>query len=151
MISWFPLAGSAETLAIVNIHAINFDLALAGYRAQLTALANVVAQHHGPIIFAGDFNTWSAAREATVAEVLSPLGLHEVRLPSDERSVFLGRHVDHIFVRGLHYAGGASHRRPIFRPQSRDGDIAHPLEGASRQPRLLESTVSDEFDATPKS
>jgi len=104
VISWLPLAGSAQTIAVINIHAINFDLALAGYRAQLAALANVLAQHHGPIIFAGDFNTWSEAREATVAEVLSPLGLTEVRLPSDERSVFFGRHLDHIFVRGLHYA-----------------------------------------------
>ncbi len=104
VISWFPLAGSAETLAIVNIHAINFDLALASYRAQLTAVANVLAQHHGPIIFAGDFNTWSSAREATVTEILSPLGLNEVKLLSDERSVFLGRHVDHIYVRGLAYA-----------------------------------------------
>ncbi len=104
VISWFPLAGSADTVAVINIHAINFDLALANYRTQLTALANVLAQHHGPIIFAGDFNTWSAAREVTVVEVLSPLGLSEVRLPSDERSVFFGRHVDHMFVRGLDYA-----------------------------------------------
>ena len=104
VISWFPLAGRADTLAVINIHAINFDLALSGYRSQLAALANVVAQHHGPIIFAGDFNTWSLAREATVAEVLSPLGLQEVSLPSDERSVFFGRHLDHVYIRGLHYA-----------------------------------------------
>ena len=104
VISWLPLAGSVQTVAVINIHAINFDLALAGYRAQLTALANVLSQHSGPIIFAGDFNTWSDAREATVAEVLSPLGLNEVKLPSDERSVFFGRHLDHIYVRGLHYA-----------------------------------------------
>jgi len=104
VISWFPLAGSADTVAVINIHAMNFDLALANYRTQLTALANVLAQHRGPIIFAGDFNTWSVAREVTVAEVLSPLGLSEVRLPSDERSVFFGRHVDHMFIRGLDYA-----------------------------------------------
>ena len=104
VISWLPLAGSAQTVAVINIHAINFDLALAGYRAQLAALANVLAQHTGPIIFAGDFNTWSDAREATVAEVLSPLELKEVSLPSDERSVFFGRHVDHIYIRGLSYA-----------------------------------------------
>jgi len=104
VISWLPLAGSAQTVAVINIHAINFDLALAGYRAQLAALANVLAQHNGPIIFAGDFNTWSDAREATVADVISPLGLYEVRLPSDQRSVFFGRHLDHIYIRGLNYA-----------------------------------------------
>ena len=104
VISWFPLAGIADTVAVINIHAINFDLALANYRTQLTALANVLAQHRGPIIFAGDFNTWSVVRELTVAEVLSPLELSEVRLPSDERSVFFGRHLDHMFIRGLDYA-----------------------------------------------
>ena len=104
VISWFALAGSADTLAVINIHAINFDFGLASYRAQLTALVDVLAQHPGPIIFAGDFNTWSIAREATVAEALSSLGLIEVRLAPDERSVFFGHHVDHIFVRGLRYA-----------------------------------------------
>jgi endonuclease/exonuclease/phosphatase (EEP) superfamily protein YafD len=104
VISWFPLAGRSDALAVINIHAINFDLALANYRAQLVALTNVLADHQGPIIFAGDFNTWSAARETTVAEVLTPLGLFEVRLPSDERSLFFGRHLDHVYVRGLEYS-----------------------------------------------
>jgi endonuclease/exonuclease/phosphatase (EEP) superfamily protein YafD len=103
VISWFPIAGNTATLAVVNIHAINFDLALGSYRDQLTALANVLVQHHGPILFAGDFNTWSIARETTVAEVLSPLGLDEVKLVFDERSVFLGHHLDRMYIRGLDY------------------------------------------------
>ena len=33
---------------------------------------------------------------------LRRLGLTEVKLPQDERTLFLGRHVDHILIRGLH-------------------------------------------------
>lgn len=105
VISWLPIAdtraGSTETLAIANVHAINFELAPAAYRAQLEALADALAGHRGPIIFAGDFNTWSDARDRIVAETAARLGLTELDLRVDQRAVFFGRHFDHIFIRGL--------------------------------------------------
>jgi endonuclease/exonuclease/phosphatase (EEP) superfamily protein YafD len=113
VISWLPIsdtptdrptdtrAGSRETVAIVNVHAINFELSLDAYRAQLEALADALAGHRGPIIFAGDFNTWSDARDRVVAETAARLGLIELNLRVDQRAVFFGRHLDHIFVRGL--------------------------------------------------
>ena len=105
VISWLPItntrAGSRETLAIANVHSINFELSLDAYRAQLEALADALAEHHGPIIFAGDFNTWSDARDRVVAETAARLGLIELDLRVDQRAVFFGRHLDHIFVRGL--------------------------------------------------
>jgi endonuclease/exonuclease/phosphatase (EEP) superfamily protein YafD len=57
--------------------------------------------HEGPIIFAGDFNNWSDARDALVDEIANRLGMTEVALGNDQRAVFLGRHFDHIFVRGI--------------------------------------------------
>jgi endonuclease/exonuclease/phosphatase (EEP) superfamily protein YafD len=109
VISWLPItnqrtdtrAGSRETLAIANVHSINFDLSLDAYRAQLEALADALAGHRGPIIFAGDFNTWSDARDRVVAEIAARLGLIELDLRVDQRAVFFGRHLDHIFIRGL--------------------------------------------------
>jgi endonuclease/exonuclease/phosphatase (EEP) superfamily protein YafD len=105
VISWLPIedagAGRRETLAIVNVHAINFELSLVSYRAQLEALADALAGHLGPIIFAGDFNTWSDARDTVVAENVARLGLTEIKLGTDQRALFFGRHLDHIFVRGL--------------------------------------------------
>jgi endonuclease/exonuclease/phosphatase (EEP) superfamily protein YafD len=98
---WLPIAGSPEALAIVNVHAINFDIALDAYRAQLEAVADAIAGHRGPVILAGDFNTWSDARDRVVAEMAARLGLGELEFKVDRRSTFLGRHVDHIFVRGL--------------------------------------------------
>jgi endonuclease/exonuclease/phosphatase (EEP) superfamily protein YafD len=115
VISWLPItntnkrtdprtdtrAGSKETLAIANVHSINFELAPDVYRAQLEALADALAGHRGPIIFAGDFNTWNDARNAVVAEIAARLGLTELNLRVDQRAVFFGRHLDHIFIRGL--------------------------------------------------
>jgi endonuclease/exonuclease/phosphatase (EEP) superfamily protein YafD len=109
VISWLPIgdtragarAGSRETLAVANVHSINFELAPDVYRAQLEALADALAGHRGPIIFAGDFNTWNDARDGVVAEIAARLGLTELNLRVDQRAVFFGRHLDHIFIRGL--------------------------------------------------
>jgi endonuclease/exonuclease/phosphatase (EEP) superfamily protein YafD len=109
VISWLPItntrtdarAGSKETLAIANVHSITFELAPDVYRSQLEALADALAGHRGPIIFAGDFNTWNDARDGVVAEIAARLGLTELNLRVDQRAVFFGRHLDHIFIRGL--------------------------------------------------
>jgi endonuclease/exonuclease/phosphatase (EEP) superfamily protein YafD len=105
VISWLPIAetrtDSRETLAIANVHSINFELAPDVYRSQLEALADALAGHRGPMIFAGDFNTWNDARDGVVAEIAARLGLTELNLRVDERAVFFGRHLDHIFIRGL--------------------------------------------------
>ncbi len=109
VISWLPIvdtaagtrAGARETLAIVNVHSITFELALDVYRSQLEALADALAGHRGPIIFAGDFNTWNDGRDRVVSEIAARLGLTELNLRVDQRAVFFGRHLDHIFIRGL--------------------------------------------------
>lgn len=101
VISWFALAGSSRTLAVVNVHAINFSLSIDVYRAQMAALGDALAAHDGPIIFAGDLNTWSAARRRAVDDVAVGLGLTEVKLGDDKRTLFFGQQLDHILVRGL--------------------------------------------------
>ena len=101
VISWFALAGSSRTLAVVNVHAINFSLSIGAYREQMAALGDVLAAHDGPIIFAGDLNTWSDARKEIVDDLAVRLGLTEVKLADDARTLFFGRQLDHILVRGL--------------------------------------------------
>jgi endonuclease/exonuclease/phosphatase (EEP) superfamily protein YafD len=101
VITWFRLAGREDTLAVVNVHAINFALMLGGYRAQLMALADALKDHHGPIIYAGDLNTWTQARNDVMQDVAKELGLTEITFAHDRRTLFLGKQLDHIFVRGL--------------------------------------------------
>jgi endonuclease/exonuclease/phosphatase (EEP) superfamily protein YafD len=100
VIAWFRLTGSGRTLAVANIHAINFS-AVDAYRSQLEALAGALAGHPGPIVFAGDFNTWNDARTGVLREISDRLGLIEIPFATDTRSLFFGRQLDHIFVRGL--------------------------------------------------
>ncbi len=101
VISWLPLTGNRQTLVIANVHAINFTLTLDAYRAQLDALAAVLQDHRGPILLAGDFNTWSEGRQAILRDVAVRLHLVETAFSDDARTRFFGRHVDHVFVRGM--------------------------------------------------
>ncbi|HKP65803.1 MAG TPA: endonuclease/exonuclease/phosphatase family protein, partial [Casimicrobiaceae bacterium] len=101
VISWFPLRGEATTLAIVNVHAINFSLSLGAYRAQFDAVVSALADHTGPIILAGDLNTWTLGRVAAVDSAARRLGLTEIPFADDRRRLFLGHQLDHIYTRGL--------------------------------------------------
>lgn len=100
VVTWFPLQGSRELLAVANLHSINFALDLDAYEAQFAGVVETLAQHDGPMIVAGDLNTWTGARAATLADVARKLRLTEIPFASG-RSRFFGREVDHILVRGL--------------------------------------------------
>lgn len=108
VISWFPIAHRRATLAVANVHAINFSLSLGTYRAQFEQIGDALAGHRGPVIVAGDFNTWTDARAQVVHDLASRLGLTEVRFDQDRRSVFFGHELDHIFVRQLALVASAT-------------------------------------------
>lgn len=101
VVTWFPIAGRAQTLAVVNIHAINFSLSLGAYRAQFAAIGDALADHDGPIVVAGDFNTWTDRRTEAVRELAERLGLTEVAFADDRRRVFFGHELDHILTRQM--------------------------------------------------
>ncbi len=102
LVTRFRLSGQDTTLAIANLHAINFTLSAGGaYRRQLEAVRAELATHRGPIVFAGDFNTWNDARRGAVEAVARDLGLAPVAFRPDVRQRFAGHAVDFIYVRGL--------------------------------------------------
>lgn len=101
IVSWFPLEGRRATLAVANIHAVNFSLTLGTYRAQFNALVDALASHQGPIVLAGDLNTWSIDRVAVVDAAARRLHLTEIPFSDDRRRLFLGHQLDHIYTRGL--------------------------------------------------
>lgn len=101
VITRYEMTGASQTLAVANLHAVNFTLGLRAYRAQLEAIARELADHRGPVIVAGDLNTWSAKRLEVVRDVMQRLGLVSVLPGIDTRSRFLGHQVDYMFVRGL--------------------------------------------------
>ena len=74
----YPLSNGARLLA-VNVHCLNFERwGTLKLRAQLTALKVLVAKHTGPVLLAGDFNTWNQRRLRLVKDLARELQLVEV-------------------------------------------------------------------------
>lgn len=96
-------------LAVVNLHSINFTYGIHEYEQQLTTLSDALKNHEGPIIFAGDFNTWSVDRFAAIEQTLKKMGLIEVAFAPDNRKQFFnGMALDHVFYRELNLVSAQS-------------------------------------------
>lgn len=92
----YSLSNSNEELLVVNIHALNFveDRFQEG---QMVGLEKIMSKHTGPIIFAGDFNSWTTRRRIVINRVIKSLGLTKVLFPNDTRTF----KIDYIYTRGL--------------------------------------------------
>jgi endonuclease/exonuclease/phosphatase (EEP) superfamily protein YafD len=74
------LLPTGARLLAVNVHCLNFERwGTLKFRAQLTALQVLMAKHTGPILLAGDFNTWNPRRLRLVTALAQDLQLTEVR------------------------------------------------------------------------
>lgn len=82
---------------VLNTHALNFNFG-GDFRRQIDQVADFMRTLEGPIIWAGDFNTWSAKRLKYLHTITERLGLTHLQPMDDYRNLVL----DHIFVRGLH-------------------------------------------------
>ncbi|KUI98438.1 endonuclease/exonuclease/phosphatase family protein [Vibrio sp. MEBiC08052] len=102
LVAYYPLSQSqGQTLAVVNVHAINFSLGIEAFQGQLQQLTQQLASHQGPILFAGDFNSWSDARIQLINQMMTSLSMQEVLFTHDQRRQFLSHPLDHVFYRGL--------------------------------------------------
>ena len=101
LVTKYRLSDSNEVLLVANVHAINFSLGTVSFRTQARELKNEMENHTGPMILAGDFNTWSANRIKSLEEVTRELDLRPVKFKVDHRRKVFRKPVDHIFYRGL--------------------------------------------------
>ncbi|SIQ01073.1 Uncharacterized conserved protein YafD, endonuclease/exonuclease/phosphatase (EEP) superfamily [Aeromonas sp. RU39B] len=127
LVSLYPLEGDPDGVMVVNLHAVNFELGMAGYREQLNELTMLVHRHQGPVILAGDFNTWSEKRQHWVNQLVDELNLKEAVATDDKRRTAFGLPLDHLYYRDLDLVEvsvpvtSASDHNPIvarFRAQS---------------------------------
>ncbi|MGS0680668.1 endonuclease/exonuclease/phosphatase family protein [Shewanella sp. 125m-7] len=100
LVSYYLLSDQSQLL-VVNIHSINFTIGLEEYQGQLRIAEEALQDHQGPVIFAGDMNTWSDTRVDTVKQLAKRTGLIEVIPDVDSRTTILGHQLDHIFYRDL--------------------------------------------------
>lgn len=97
----FALRSSHQTLAVVNIHGVNFTIGVAKFEQQLEKIHLVIGNHDGPVIVAGDFNSWNDARVERIERLSAQLGLTELTFAVDNRVTPFSHTIDRIFVRGL--------------------------------------------------
>jgi endonuclease/exonuclease/phosphatase (EEP) superfamily protein YafD len=109
LITHYGLAGRDDTLAVANLHAINFTLDIDAYTAQLEAVADALSNHLGPIVVAGDFNTWNDDREAAVRALAKRLSLVPAVFEVDARTHFMGDHIfDRVYAKGVEFVAATA-------------------------------------------
>ncbi len=101
LVSEYPLQHSAQTLLVANLHGINFSLGLAAYRQQLDLLYQALKSHHGPLIVAGDFNSWSDQRLAQMMALVNKLSLSKLDYSINNKTQVFGHALDYVFYRQL--------------------------------------------------
>lgn len=104
LIERFKLRGTDKLLMVVNIHATLVRLKAAAIEEMEHILARL-PEHDGPIILAGDFNTFTPGYLAAVSSVLHRLGLEYVKIPNDPRP--RSQALDQVFCRGLAVASAS--------------------------------------------
>lgn len=94
-----PLRGSPAPILSLNIHSLNFKLGLVGYGSQLDSILASAAAHRGPVIFSGDFNTWSRGRMELLQAKMEAAGLKRVEFAGEGPlpAWFSARSLDHVF------------------------------------------------------
>ena len=100
-ITEYPLRDRDERLLAINMHAVNFAMGLQGFQQQIHALEELLVEHQGPVIIAGDLNTWSAGRQQLVDTFMQRFALTAVDFAPDLRTTAFGRALDHIYIRGM--------------------------------------------------
>jgi endonuclease/exonuclease/phosphatase (EEP) superfamily protein YafD len=101
LISYYSIDGLEKKLLVANIHGINFTLGVKVYRQQLNHLYDVIKHHDGPMIVAGDFNSWSDVRLDEVNKFLEKLSLSALEYSVNNKTHIFGNAIDHVFYRYL--------------------------------------------------
>ncbi|NPA81518.1 MAG: endonuclease/exonuclease/phosphatase family protein [Epsilonproteobacteria bacterium] len=95
------LLNNFQILLVVNVHLINF-VRTDKFAYQLKQIEEVCKNHKGPMIVAGDFNTWNKKRVDLLAQITTDLGLKKVNFPTDgEKKSLLKQPLDYIFYKEL--------------------------------------------------
>ena len=101
LLSEYRLSKGAQNLLVANIHGINFTLGTKAYEQQINALSQAIIDHKGPVVVAGDFNTWSDKRMAIVNRMAERLSLKAIPYKNHNRLLVFGNPLDHVFYKGL--------------------------------------------------
>ena len=109
LVSYYPWAGSDEPLLVANMHMINFTLGVDEFNQQLEGVIAVIRQHDGPVIMAGDFNTWTNKRLNQLQTMTASVELQQLVYQNDVRKTAFGYPLDDLYFRGLQQLSASSY------------------------------------------
>lgn len=114
---------NGQDLVVINLHAINFTAGTAEFEQQIKQLQQAVDKHQGPLLIAGDFNTWSEARLSRLRQMMQVLNMKEAVFTPDYRRLFINNLAfDHVFYRGLKQQ---SARSPVTKASDHNPMLIH--------------------------
>lgn len=90
----------------VCTHVLNF-VTLGAFTKSLYEIAERISKFEGPVILAGDFNTWNLKRYMVMKSIFRDLKLEHLDLEDDGRLLKL----DHVFVRGFNVVTAKVHHK----------------------------------------
>ena len=107
-ITEYPIDGQGPRLLVINLHAVNFAVGLTDFNSQIMALEPLLNKHMGPLIIAGDFNTWSNNRSEFLHSFMRKHQLSPVTFEPDQRTRFWNLPLDHVYLRELNLVEATS-------------------------------------------
>jgi len=109
-------------LLVANVHGINF-VTDSAFREQMLQLEEAISTHEGPMLVAGDFNTWTSGRREALDGAMTRQGLVHAALADDHR----WRVFDHVYSRELTISSAR---------------LLNDLEASDHAPILIEAGLS---------
>lgn len=92
----FGIQDREDSILVINTHVVNFTTTGSFVRF-IEELVSLIEHHQGPLILAGDFNTWNFKRWHSLLKILARLDVLPIDFHADPRVLRL----DHVFVRGF--------------------------------------------------
>ena len=122
----YPVKGKATELLVISVHGINFQTT-AAFKRHMDRAFEVIAEHEGPILFGGDFNTWNNSRTNYLYRLSKKHNLDRVKFKNgNERLKFNGFFLDHIFIRGV---------------EVKEAEVIGSSKGSDHKPILIEMNI----------
>jgi endonuclease/exonuclease/phosphatase (EEP) superfamily protein YafD len=122
----YPVKDSVSEILVISVHGINFDTT-AAFKRHMDRAFLMIKDHEGPILFAGDFHTWSNSRTNYLFRLCKKFGLETVAFKNGHRRTkFNGYILDHAFVRGV---------------KVQNAEVLGESQGSDHKPLLLEMNI----------
>ena len=99
--SIYDIEGKSKKLLVVSIHGLNFKKNIY-LKKQIRAIFDNISHHNGPIIFAGDFNTWNKDRTIFLKSIMKENKFEEAIFDRDQRMKVFGYPLDYVFLKDIY-------------------------------------------------